>query len=289
VYTVADVARICGVPTARLRYWQRTRLLEPRGRGASRRIGTFEFRDLVSVRRLVRLLEQGVPLRRIRSSVECLRRQMPELERPLGVLRVWPEGSGRVVARRDGVLVEPDGQLLLDLEPRGGAPVSALESARARRGPESWEQAAAWFERGCRLDTERSTFGEAIEAYRRAIEADPEFADAHCNLGTVYFHQTRKDQARLCFERALEIEPNHVEAHLNLATLLEEEARNQAALGHYRLALAADPLAPDTHVSLAFLYEKLALRRRARDHWRRYLQLDPGGPWSDVARRHLAD
>ena len=293
-YTLGDVARICGVPPARLRYWQRTKLLEPCRRDL-RRVG-FEFGDLVSVRSIMALLDHGVPLRRIRRSVESLRERMPDVERPLGALRVWHEGSGRVVVRHEGYLVEPDGQLVLDLgadsESRAAvAPVASL-AAGARpnevlRREQARQEAADWFERGCRLDSERATYGGAIEAYKRAIEADPDFADAHCNLGTVLYNQNRKAKARSCFERAIMIEPHHVEAHLNLATLFEEGGRNESALHQYKIALEADPLGADTHVSLAFLYEKLALPRTSRDHWRRYLQLDPGGAWADVARRHL--
>jgi Tfp pilus assembly protein PilF len=285
---LGDVSRICGVAPGRLRYWRRMRLLEPHARG--RRRAAFEFDDLVSVRTLVALLEQGVPLRRIRRSLESLRRTMPDVHRPLGSLRLSGLSATRVVLRHEGRLVEPDGQLVLDLDAAGretgrvtalahGAGVAQLRTAR--------EAAEEWFDRGCRLDTDRATWAEAVEAYRRALAADPGYADAHCNLGTVYYNQNRRGRARECFERALELDPRHVEGHLNLATVYEEEGRNESALRHYKLALGADPFAADTHVSLALLYEKLGLPRRAREHWRRYLQLDPEGSWADVARGHL--
>jgi Tfp pilus assembly protein PilF len=195
--------------------------------------------------------------------------------------------------RHEGCLLEPDGQLVLDLgsgseSPGAVAPLSAgTRTNDVLRREQARREAADWFERGCKLDSERATYPDAIEAYTRALRADPDFADAHCNLGTVLYNQNRKAKARSCFERAIGIEPRHVEAHLNLATLFEEEGRNESALHHYKVALDADPLCADTHVSLAFLYEKLELPRTARDHWRRYLQLDPGGAWADVARRHL--
>jgi len=290
-YTLGDVARICGVPPARLRYWQRTQLLEPHRRGL-RRVG-FEFGDLVSVKSLVALLDQGVPLRRIRRSVESLRQRMPDVERPLGALHVWHEGSGRVVVRHEGCLVEPNGQLVLDLGSGEQSPADVAPLAKGTRTndvllrEQARCEAANWFERGCKLDSERATYPDAIEAYTRALRADPDYADAHCNLGTVFYNQNRKTQAKSCFERAIAIDPHHVEAHLNLATLFEEQGRNESALHHYKVALAADPLCADSHVSLALLYEKLELPRTARDHWRRYPQLDPGGAWADVARRHL--
>ncbi len=288
-YTLDDVARITGVSRARLKYWERTALLEPvavRDSGDSRREGgEFEFRDLVTVRSVLSLLDRGVSLRRIRRSVDTLRKQIPDVDRPLGSLRPWVDGSRRVVVRHDGILVEPDGQLVLEFAP------TKSESPVSLRTPETSaslrDAAANWFEQGCKLDSNRNTYAEAIEAYKRAIECDPDFADAHCNLGSVYFNQDRLASSRICFERALVNDPSHVEANLNLATLLEEEGRYQMALRHYKVALESDPMYADAHVSLALVYEKIGLRRKARGHWRRYLQLEPAGTWVEIARRRL--
>jgi len=290
-YTLGDVARITGVSRKRLRYWNRTALLEPaenRAAGDSpKQRSEFEFRDLVTVRSVLSLLDRGVSLRRIRRSIDALRKRIPEVDRPLTSLRTWVDGSHRVVVRHDGVLVEPDGQLVLDFAAE--RPVSPLELCFEPPNALSEQSAVEWFEQGCKLDSNRATFAEAIEAYQRAIECDPDYADAHCNLGSVYFNQDRSASSRACFERALRCDPHHVEANLNLATLLEEEGRNQMALRHYKAALDADPLCADTQVSLALLYEKLGLRRTARGHWRRYLQLEPSGTWVDIARQRLRE
>jgi DNA-binding transcriptional MerR regulator len=281
-YTLGDVARICRVPASRLRYWERTALLAPSGIDVPE--PAFSFRDLVSVKALVVLLDRGVPLRRIRRSVEAVRARVPEVERPLSALRTGD--AGRVVIQHEGSLFEDDGQMVLDFSaavPGGG--VAAFEPpAPAEPSP---EEASRWFELGCQLDSERETYAEAIEAYCLAIEADPGYADAHCNLGSLYFNQNRRDPARACFQRALEADAHHLEANLNLASLLEEDGCDEQALRHYKIALAADPLHADSHVSVGLLYEKLGLRRKAREHWRRYLQLEPSGPWSEVARKRL--
>jgi DNA-binding transcriptional MerR regulator len=290
-YTLDDVARITGVSRARLKYWERTALLEStavRNAGDSHREGSeFEFGDLVTVRSVLSLLDRGVSLRRIRRSVDSLKKRLPEVDRPLGSLRPWLEGSPRVVIRHDGVLVEPDGQLVLEFGPAPmNSPVTLCvpASSVARR-----ESAADWFEQGCKLDSNRNTYAEAIKAYERAIECDPDCADAHCNLGSVFFNQDRLASSRSCFERSLAIDPHHIEANLNLATLLEEEGRYQMALRHYKRALVADPMYADAHVSLALAYEKIGLRRKARGHWRRYLQLEPSGTWVEIARQRLQE
>jgi len=287
-YNLGDAARICKVSPERLRYWERTALLERSHLLDSR--PAFSFRDLLTVKKVSALLDSGVPLQRIRRIMQELREHVPEIERPLAALCVWLDGSERVVIRHDGVLIEPGGQIVLDFSNGGAeqAPVASLEPRRSP-GVAARQRALEWFERGCKLDSDPATYGDAIEAYGRAIEADPEFADAHCNLGAVYFNQERRAMAKACFERALEIHSQHLEAHLNLATMLEDEGHNESALPHYKAALAVDPLQPDTHVSLALLFEKLGLPGRGREHWRRYLQIDPTGTWADLAKRRVSE
>ena len=207
-YSLGEVARICKVSRARLRYWERTALLETSDQADSQ--PAFAFRDLVSVRTVVGMIERGVPLRRIRRSVESLRRRFPDLDRPLDALRVWMDGSDRVVVRHQGVLLEPNGQTVIDFSPTppaggGVAPLAPRERTESAAG-----RALEWFERGCHNDSDPATYATAVEAYRRAIEAAPDFADAHCNLGSVYFNLERRAAARACFERAVALEARHM-------------------------------------------------------------------------------
>jgi tetratricopeptide (TPR) repeat protein len=286
-YSLADVARIFDLSPARLRYWQRTELIPvTSGDDAQPRFG---FRDLVCIRTVMALLQHGVPVRRIRRSVARIRERLPEIERPLDSLRVWVEGSDRVVVRHEGRLLEPDGQLVLDLaldppKPDDVLPLRPVGESGDARDPAS---ALEWFEIGCRLDADATRLDEAVDAYRRAIACDPDFADAHCNLGAL--HQARGDRpaARACYEAAVGADATHVEARFNLAGLLEEEGRDEAALVHYRAASRADPTFPDAQLNLALLYDRMGLVRRARAHWRRYLGLRPDGSWAEIARQRL--
>jgi tetratricopeptide (TPR) repeat protein len=286
-YSLGEAARIFDLSPARLRYWHRTALVPALEDATEPRFG---WRELVCIRAVMALLEHGVPLRRIRRSIERVRENLPEVERPLDSLRVWVEGSDRIVFRHEGALLEPDGQLVLDLAP------SRDEDAQPLKRPDKVADAGSdplsaleWFERGCRLDAGRATQGEAIEAYQRALECDPELADAHCNLGAIHHQRGDREAARRSYEAALEVEAEHVEARFNLAALHEEEGRNEAALRQYKTAVTIDPTYADVQLNLALLYEKLGLPRKARQHWRRYLGLRPAGNWADVARQRLGE
>jgi tetratricopeptide (TPR) repeat protein len=253
----------------------------------------YAFRDLVVLRAIVSLLDRGIPLQRIRRNLDTLRGRLPDLAAPVAALRIWDEKSDRLVVSHAGRLEEAGGQLLLELEwePESrDEPVATLaeyESGTERSAATSNEDAVGWFERGCELDVESETWPEAIEAYEKALELDPEYADAYCNLGAVRYNQGKRAEARRAFEACLARAADHVEANFNLANVLEEAGNDAAALAHYRRALAADPLYPDLHINLALLYEKIGRPRPAREHWRRYLQLDSNGSWAEVARTRL--
>jgi tetratricopeptide (TPR) repeat protein len=274
------------VTPTRLREFERMDLVRPTG-GAGPD-AAFDFRDLLSLRALVSLLERGVPMRRIRRSIERVRARWPELERPVVALQLQDGEPRRLVVRHSGWLLDPDGQLLLDFaDPGEQAPDAKLASIP--RGEAEPRMALDWFERGCQLDADAATLPQAIEAYRRALALDPTLADAHCNLGTAHYNRGERDDARGAYEAALQHDSAHREANFNLANLLEEAGRREAAVHHYKRTLAADPCFSDAHLNLALLYEKLRIKRRAREHWRRYLQLAPDGSWAEVARRRLRD
>ncbi len=296
-YSLGDIARILKVSPRRLRYWQRTELVESLAQPTDG--DGYAFRDLVVLRAILSLLDKGIPLQRIRRNLEIVRDRLPDLDDPAATLRLWGERgekgkkSDRLVLRHEGRLEEAGGQLLLEFEENGtlrDGRVSSLakfEAGAAPHAASAADEAIAWFERGCELDADSEKWAEAIEAYEKALELEDDYADAYCNLGAVRYNQGQRAAARSAFEACLALEAEHVEANFNLANVLEEVGDDGGALEHYRRALASDPLYPDLHINLALLYEKIGRQRGACDHWRRVLQLDPEGSWAEVARRRL--
>ncbi len=290
-YSLGDVARILKVSPSRLRYWQRTELVESLATATDE--DGYAFRDLVVLRAILSLLDKGIPLQRIRRNLETVRDRLPDLDDPAAALRLWSGDSHKLVVRHAGRLEEAGGQLLLEFEQdetdweERVASMTALGSDASSAVSSAIEEAVGWFERGCELDAESESWNRAIEAYEKALELEPDYADAYCNLGAVRYNQGQRAEARRAFEACLAREADHVEANFNLANVLEEEGEDAVALAHYRRALASDPLYPALHINLALLYEKLGRARPARHHWRRYLQLDPTGSWAEVARLRL--
>lgn len=285
LYSAADVARLFLVTASRLRYWDRTGFLSPSGRRGSRRYYTFQ--DLIGLRAAKALIDAGVPLQRVRKSVDSLRALLPRVTRPLNELRVVADGHSVVVRDAQGQFDPSTGQGVLDFE------VSALREdvvrTLKRHGEldESKRSAYELYLEGCRLDEDEATFERAEEMYRRALKLDPTLANALTNLGNVRFRRGFPEEAEVHYRNALAIDQEQPEAYYNLGFLYYERGDAKSAVSCFERAVAKDPAFADAHFNLAMALEEACDRTAARRHWQIYLQLEPQGAWAEVARRHL--
>ena len=55
-------------------------------------------------------------------------------------------------------------------------------------------------------------YQKAKECYEKAIKINPNYADAHYNLGVIFKELGENQKAKECYEKAIEINPNHVDA-----------------------------------------------------------------------------
>ena len=86
------VCKIIGITARQLQYWQKTGLIVPSRRtpGGQAR---YSFQDLISCKTAKRLLDAGVPLQRIRKSVQSLQQMLPSVRRPLAELTLVATGD----------------------------------------------------------------------------------------------------------------------------------------------------------------------------------------------------
>jgi len=79
-------------------------------------------------------------------------------------------------------------------------------------------------------------------AARKAVEIDPQSAEAHASLGLVLSHRWDWGAAEAEFKRALELDPQYANAHHWYADYLSIEGRHNEAVAEARRALDLDPL-----------------------------------------------
>jgi tetratricopeptide (TPR) repeat protein len=102
------------------------------------------------------------------------------------------------------------------------------------------EYAEAHTELGTSLKAQ-GKYEEAIASYRRAVELKPAYAEAHSNLGVALQKQGKLDEAVDCYRKAAELKPTLTEAHCNLGLVLQEQGDLDGADEAYRRALQLQP------------------------------------------------
>ena len=107
-YTAIQAARLSGCSTAQLDAWRRIGLLVPNHADAA---GPYSFRDLVALRMVASLLDEGLPMPRIRRAVAELLRTGDDFTG----LRLVTDGDTVWACRDDGQILDAlrHGQLAL--------------------------------------------------------------------------------------------------------------------------------------------------------------------------------
>src|SRR5262245_16971721 len=214
-----------------------------------------------------------IPARRIRRALRKLNGQLPE-GHPITSVRLGVEGN-RVVVDDGAQRWQPEsGQILFDF---GGAdPVNDVATIARRAEPEAPKRtqefsADDWFEWGCEL--EPGSPGEAMAAYRKALELDPAHASAHVNLGRLLHEAGDPAAAEPHYEAALAARPDDGTAAFNLGVALEDQNKLPEARLAYLKATRLDPGSADAHYNAARLAEKLGRSAEALQHLQTYRKL----------------
>jgi tetratricopeptide (TPR) repeat protein len=171
----------------------------------------------------------------------------------------------------------------------------------------------------------RRLFNEAVEAYSKAIELRPFFAEAHVGLGDAraakgdvdgaiasyqkalvhdasnprvhvslgkiyYTEKSLYFEAVNAYKKAIDLDPTHVDARMGLAEVYEDKGLYPEAVAEYKTVVQQDPRHTGALYNLALVYEKVD-PKEAIVLWERYIELAASLPsekdWVDVARLHL--
>jgi tetratricopeptide (TPR) repeat protein len=264
-YGVREVQKLLRLPRSTLRALISAGFVSPE-RGPRNTL-RFSFQDLIALRTAQALAAANVPSRRITRAIKALRRRLPEAM-PLSGLSISAVADRVIV--REGVSrwQAESGQYLLGFEgdPAAGS-LSVVERIRAKG-------AEPWFERAEAL--EESDGIAAVDAYRRAIAADPSHVEARINLGRLLHNTGRLPQAESVYREAIAACGPDPVLLFNFGVLLDDMKRKDEAAGAYEEALRADPAFADCCYNLALLCEELGRRREAIRHMARYRRLRRG-------------
>ena len=272
-YSVRDIERVLRLSRSTIRGLIDVGFVTPT-RGP-RREYRFSFQDLIVLRAARALIQAKVSRRRIRRSLEDLRKHLPQTM-PLSGLSICAVGD-RVVVRDGNSQFQVDsGQYVLGLDVTvedGVLRVVEKEfGTRDEDGPEPPRNAEDWFDDGLDFE-ENGDIEQAIEAYKQTVALDGQNVAAWINWGRLLHDRRDQREAEAIYRRALELCGPDAVLMFNLGVLLEDLGRTLAALEAYQSAVGEDPALADGHYNLARLYESLGQPQHAIRHLGQYRRL----------------
>jgi superkiller protein 3 len=125
---------------------------------------------------------------------------------------------------------------------------------------------------------------QAVDAFKQAIELDPQYAVAYAGLGATYVSMQRYDDAIEAYTHVLELEPTMQQARIGLASahtaqgnelLNRGQARN--AVTELDKAIEANPRHSQAHLLLALAHNRLGQFQLAEQHARNALEFKERG------------
>ena len=282
MYSRADLLRILHLTPRQLANWERAGLIAA--------CPSYCFSDLLKIKKVRDLCAMKVRPAVIRESLEAMQRQASGMGSPMGNPLIDAGASfttkHRVAFRHEGRLLEPiAGQFVMDFSSREKVVTSTPIPSR-EPGPQD-NEAAVWFARGIALEEDPGTQTEALAAYQKVLEFDPNHAAAHINLGTLHYNRQDFTLAEKHYRAALHSDPRYALAYFDLGNVLDETGRVQEAIQTYKMAIQLAPTYADAHYNLALAFEKIREPRKALKHWQCYIKLDTTGPWSVHARNQI--
>ena len=125
------------------------------------------------------------------------------------------------------------------------------------------------------LSQPRRLFDQAVEAYSKAIELRPFFADAYVGLGDAKAAKSDIDGAVVAYQKALVYNPVNPRVHMSLGKIFYgEKGLYYEAVTAYKRAIDLDPLSVDAHMGLGEVYEEKGLYKEATEEYRRVIEID---------------
>jgi predicted RNase H-like HicB family nuclease len=102
-FNTKTIARILGLSVRQIDYWDRTHFIKPSIREASGygSVRLYSFSNLVQLKVAKTLMDKGISLQKIRKAINYLKKNIPEVKKPLSEIKFLTDGETIFVLTED--------------------------------------------------------------------------------------------------------------------------------------------------------------------------------------------
>ena len=117
---------------------------------------------------------------------------------------------------------------------------------------------------------------QALFAFTKVIENNPEHPDGYNNLGTVLKQEGQLQEAIKAYERTIAIKPDHAEAFNNMGNVLQELGEHIRAIASYEKAISINKNYPEAFNNLGMSLKETGEHSLSLDAFTKAIELKPG-------------
>ncbi|HEY3323989.1 MAG TPA: tetratricopeptide repeat protein [Planctomycetota bacterium] len=158
--------------------------------------------------------------------------------------------------------------------PQHVGPFLGTAQAGAARRQRAHALAEELLARGC-MYLQKQVWEEAAREFDKAIQMEPDYAEAFNNLGLCQLYQNKNAEAVESLRQAVDLFPEWHIALANLGLALQHSGKNEEAVGYYEKTLHLSKTQPAVWLSLGDAYSALGKLDKAVQAYETVLQLSP--------------
>jgi tetratricopeptide (TPR) repeat protein len=151
---------------------------------------------------------------------------------------------------------------------------------------EKHRTADEWFKQGLLFATTQR-YENALNAFTRALEINPRYAEAYNQRGIILGKKDRFDQAIVDFTKAIEINPRYAVAYNNRGVLRAKKGNFDKGINDFTTALEIDPFYADAYYNRGVTWADIGDIQNALVDFKKALKQKPGNKRYQKARALL--
>ncbi|MDR2205125.1 MAG: tetratricopeptide repeat protein [Flavobacteriaceae bacterium] len=135
-------------------------------------------------------------------------------------------------------------------------------------------KAEDWFNKGSEHFS-KGEYQEAIECYDKAIDINPDYAEAYNNKGSALGILGKYEEAIECYDKAIELKPDNAEAYYNKGITLSYLGKYQEAVECYDKAIELKPDNAEVYINKGNALSNLGKHQEAIKCFDKAIDLNP--------------
>ena len=106
---------------------------------------------------------------------------------------------------------------------------------------------------------------EAIDAYKKSVFLNPDFAEAYSNMGVALKNQDKLDEAIEAYEKVISLKPDYISAYIDMGNALYHQGKLDETISAFNKAILLNPKNADVYYNIGVVFNAKGKLNEAKE------------------------